>query len=343
MKLSQNGMMTAFALMLAAALVLFGRLAAPTSETRVGPLAAHAGARIAYLSQVNRERIDILVSTIDERGVMRQVGQQRVRLQTGLPRVELSNNGLIMMHESTAGFSQSTVRHLYDYSAQANFSHCHHAALSPDGRTFSCGNVQGVFVSEVQRVAWRHLLENTADVVYGAPSIFNETLVVPRSYSDQTDLVVVSLRDGEVLTLLDAETDYKFNRDGTLAAAALDTQPNRLLVVNVLQQTQETYPLPVALMDRNVRVVALSDDGQKALLYVNSALNCGSKMAIWDLGTQRLTWVGVVESNGHTTGEFSADAALVTFAIGTSVYIADVNSGRAYWVGRGMRPTWIMR
>jgi hypothetical protein len=344
MKLSQTGTTTAFAVLLAAALVLFGRLAAtPTNEPKARSLSLHADARIAYLSYSGRDRIDVVVAAIDEYGLVRQTSQQRVRLHTIMPRIELSNNGLILTHESTAGLSQSTVRHLYDYSVQLNFSHCQHAALSPDGRTFSCSNVEGVFVSGVQRVAWRHLLENTADVVYGAPSIFNETLVVPRSNATHSELVVVSLQDESVLMLLDEELSYAFNRAGTLAAAALEDQPDSLVVVNVLEQTQDTHPLPAALMDRNVRVVALSDDGQKVLLYASAASSCGSKMAILDLDTQALTWLSVLESDGHTTGEFNADAALVTFAVGSNVYIATVNDGRAYWVGRGIRPTWITR
>ncbi len=342
MKHSQSSVTIALAVLIAATLTLLGRLLTPSPASQSQPrlTALTPGAQLTVVRNLTRNNAEISLVTVDTNGFIRQSTQQRVHFQTPLTRIELANDGTLLIHESFPGRSTATVRNVYNYSAQLDLSNCQFTALSPNGRNVACGHTTEAAVSPTNRVEWRSLLVSNGSL-FGAPRLFDETLVLPQTLDNTTELVVISLSTNALLATLDADAHYVFNRAGT-KAVTLEGATLRLLSFYSTCGNAD-YMLPAELTDDRVRPVALSDRGDQVLLYTEPNGEGAAQMVVWHLATNNLTWLSAVEAIGHASGDFHPDGTMVTFTIGQNIYIASLADGRAYWMGRGSNPVWIIR
>lgn len=347
MKSSQTGMTTALAVLLAVSLVLFGRLLSSgesTSEARV--TSALANARIAFLSNPMRDRVNVNIVRVDENGRIVLAGQQGVRFNGWVPRIELANNGTLLTHDMMpVGTTNLYLRHVASYQLSMEATNCQFASISPNGKWVACVMGREVKVSPTDRPQWRAVRTGGEQLVFGAPRLFNETILVTDSVQDQTSQYVVSLINNATLAYLDPEAHYAFNRAGT-HAATLDATSAELTLLDILNEGEATsFALPMMLQDDIVRVVALSDDAKQVLLYVES-VSCSAvqaQMVVWNLDTQALTWLSGMEAPASATGEFDPTGRMVTYAIGRSIYLASISDGRSHWVSFGTQPVWLAR
>ncbi|MFQ3658697.1 MAG: hypothetical protein SNJ54_07110 [Anaerolineae bacterium] len=343
MKLSQSSVSVALAILLAATVILIGRLLTPStppqSQSRLTALTP--GAQLAVVRNPTRDKAEISIVTVDSNGFIRQSTQQRLYFQTPLTRIELANNGTMLMHESVPGNPTATVRSVYDYSTQLDLSNCQFTALSPDGQTIACVSGTEAAVSPTARLGWTSLPVSSGGR-FGAPRLFNETVVVPHALEDGTiELVIFSHPTNVTLATLDPDTHYVFNRAGT-KAVALDGETLRML--NFFSDCgSANYALPAELAEYRVRPVVLSDRADQVLLYTEPSTGGAAQMVVWQLATNDLTWLSAVEATGHAAGDFHPDGTMVAFTIGQNIYIASLTDGRAYWMGRGLNPVWIIR
>jgi hypothetical protein len=348
MKLSQSSVSIAFAILLATMVILIGRLLTQPAPLQSQPrlTALTPGAQLAVVRNLARDKADISIVTIDSNGFIRQSTQQHLHFQTPLTRIELANNGTMLVHESVPGNPMATVRSVYDYSTQLDLSNCQFTALSPDGQTVACVSGTEAAVSSTIRLRWTSL-PASGGVRFGAPRLFNETVVVPHALEDGTiELVVFSHPTNIKLATLDPDTHYAFSRAGT-KAVTLDGETLRMLNFFgncfLSDCSSASYTLPDELADDRVRPVALSDCGNQVLLYTEPNGEGAAQMVVWQLATNNLTWLSAVEATGHAAGDFHPDGTMAAFTIGQNIYIASLTDGRAYWMGRGLNPVWIIR
>jgi hypothetical protein len=345
MKSSQTGVITAFAVLLAVTVILFGRLITPAPSPRQVErmTSLTPGAQIAYISSVGRDGAQITLARVNQAGHITSSFQQRVRFQSLLPRLDVTNNGLLLMHETNPGNATATVRNIYDYSVQLNLSNCQFTAISPNGQKVACATATEVKVSPTHRLQWSSVRGTLSDAPFGAPRLFNETIVIRQAINaDTIDISVVSLVNNAPLAYLDPEKDYIFDRSGSKIVWMVGRNLMALDVSNDPENPQ-MHRLPAELSDHRVQPVALSNSGHLVLLYTQSPCMDRAQMAVWDLETDALTWLSLIDEPGRATGEFDPTGQMVVMAIGDNVYLASLADGSAYWVGTGRNPVWVIR
>ncbi len=344
MKSSQSSSVVALAVLLAATVILMGRLLGPSEsvqeQTRLTALTP--GSKLTYLTNVRRDQAEIVVLTVDKSGIVRQLAQQRVRFQTSLPRLDIAQNGTLLLQEGMLTNVMTHVRSIYDYDVQLSVPNCQFAALSPDGRTVACASGTGVMVSPTNRLQWTNVRIADKNTQYGAPRLFNQTIVLPRAIHEDTEMLVVSLSDNRTLATLWLNYDYVFNHNGTHAVLLEDDEVKLLSFLSGVGCVHD-YDLPEELEEYTVQPVALSDGADRVLLQVEHPGGGATQMVVWELASDELTWLNAVEMTGRATANFHPDGTMVTFAIGQSIYVASLTDGQTYWVGRGLNPVWIVR
>lgn len=347
MKLSQSGVTIAFAVLLAATVILIGRLITPAQQQMQPPLQPRItsltpGAQIAYLTNVGVNRAEINIATVGDNGFIRQSTPQRVSFTSAMPRVDIANNGTLLVSESNSGNPIVTVRNLVDYNVQLTLSNCQFTALSPNGRTVACSNSREVMVSPTNRLQWSSIVGTLSNSPFGAPRLFNETILVRQAIDANTvSVTLMSLLNNAKLAYLEPDVHYVFNRAGT---RAVTFEGRNLRFFNfVTQEPSAYYALPDDLADFTVHPVALSDRADRVLLHVEHPGGGATQMVVWEFTSNALTWLSAVEMAGRATGDFHPDGTMVTFAIGNSIYVGSLADGSTYWVGRGLNPVWIVR
>lgn len=347
MKHSQPGITIALAVLLAATMILIGRLITPAQQRMQPSLPPRItsltpGAQIAYLTNVGVDRAEITMATVGDNGFIRQSTPQRLSFASVMPRIDIANNGALLVSESNSGNPIATVRNLVDYNVQLTLSNCQFTALSPNGRTVACSNGREVMVSPTNRLQWSSVRGTLADTSFGAPRLFNETIIVRHAINANTvEVIVVSLVNNATLGFLDPHKHYIFNRAGT--RAVIFEGRNLRLFNFVTQEPSAYYALPDTLADVRVHPVALSDRADRVLLHVEEPNGSATQMIVWEFASNELTWLSPVEVTGRATGDFHPDGTMVTFAIGQSIYVGSLADGSTYWVGRGINPVWIVR
>ncbi|XWX03852.1 hypothetical protein VZO05_15210 [Aggregatilineales bacterium SYSU G02658] len=343
MKSAHSVSVIVFAILLAAAVILTGRLLGLSDSTQeqMRLTALTPGSKFTYLTNIRRDQAEIVVMIVDKNGTVRHSAQQRVRFQSVLPQFEIAQNGTLLLREGSLTNTMTHVRSVYDYNVQFSMPNCQFVALSPNGQTVACVSGTRVQISSMTCMNWE-TIELSTEGIFGAPRLFNETLVLPRALDDdRVELVVISLASDDVLTALDADTHYAFNRAGT-TAITLDEMGLRVLDLtnngNSFQQ-----PLPAELSDYAVQAVALSDAVDQILLYTEPRVGESAQMAVWHLETDALTWLSAVEMPARPAGEFDPTGTMVAFTMGHNVYVASLVDGKAYWIGRGRNPVWLTR
>lgn len=210
--------------------------------------------------------------------------------------------------------------------------------ISPDGQTVVCVKASQLVIATAATREFRQLGHRTG---LGAPTLYN-TLVTVKSDSDDRT-IAISLLSGELAPLQDARGDGLYTNDGTCLLRLINADDGQAAMIQriaPLQDGNATFNLPEAMRGDTVELVAVSDDGNMVLLYMEQqekGVTVGH-MGLLHLDTGASVVFVPAALSTSLQGDFSADGKQVTYSLNNIVYYVNIDGSAMRLVESGLQP-----
>lgn len=339
---SQRNITIGLAFFLALIVVLVGRV---LRGTEASPTSSSADQRIAFVVYNSDNTGYIAYATLFDTDV--DIEQQRtMKFQRGvIPVVRMAENGAYVAN-GLYNNPLPVINWLIPGTSVLELpSSCRFPDISPDGQSVVC--VQNGQPMIVRRNDDRIMpLTDTTSGMLGAPTVYNTLVSVSQAQADTTLNMALSLQDGSAAHTLEGDGIGLYTNDGTMIVSAIQAVAGAITSVQTIRLSDDTTKyatVPNDLRGTDMRLIAVSDDGNQVLLYterMENGVQIG-RMGLLNVSDGAYVVFWPEAAAGVPQGDFSADGQYVTFSLGNTIYHAGTSQPDTWYVANGTQPIWL--